>query len=486
MGLLRESMRFAWWACRVNAVASLAPDKVARLQESRLREMLRHAVRYSPFYGKKYRGIDVERCRLADLPVTDKNEIMDNFDEVVTDRRIRRADLERFMADRGNVARLYLDHYPVIHTSGSQGRPVLIVQDPFVIELLFAIQMTRGNAAAKAGPVQAVKRFLQPSRLAVISMKNGFYPQGVVWNHVPAPVRCFLTILRLAPTDADLVERLNEFRPNVLTAYASVLELLALEKDRLRLAPELRQIVSNSETLCARSRRHLETALGARVLDNYSMGECGFLSTGCHSGQGCHIHADWVIVEVVDDRNRPVPPGVAGAKILLTNLANRVQPFLRYEIADCVTMATAPCQCRNWRLPRIDKVEGRASDFFWTCVGGRRRQILSHVFKNAFEHVNEIREWQAVQVRRNRIRVRLEVLPGARLPEARVRRYLEEQLRMFDLQDGLEIAIEKTRRIQPDATTGKIRRMMSRLKPPRPPHLDEVPSRRHADAVALD
>lgn len=437
-----------------------------RLQERHFRDMLRHAAEHSPFYRKKFRHLDVEQCRLEDLPITNKQEMMAHFDDVVTDRLIRRADLEQFMSDTANVPGLYLDRYPVIHTSGSQGQPLLIVLDPLVLELLFSLQLTRGNVNAGVGPVEALRRFVNPSRLAVISMKHGFYPQGVVWTHVPRPVHSFLKILALSPTDVDLVQQLNDFRPNVLTAYASVLELLVLHKDELRLAPDLQQIVSNSETLSERSRRHFEEAFGVPVMDNYSMGECGFLTTGCHTGPGCHIHADWVMVEVVDDQYRPVPPGETGAKILLTNLANRVQPFLRYEICDRVTMATTPCGCRNVNLPRIERVEGRSADFFWVRVAGQQRQLLSHVFKNAFEFVNEIREWQVIQEQRNRLRVRLEMLPGTRLQVERVRRHLDQQLRLFHFDGELDFEFEETARIAPDAATGKIRRVISRVATP--------------------
>lgn len=466
METLYETIRFAWRGCRLNAAASLEPERLLNLQQRRLRDLLRHAVAQSPFYRKKYRGLDIEHCPLEELPITNKVEMMDHFDDVVTDRRIHRDDLEQFMADPDNVPRLYLDKYPVIHTSGSQGQPVLIVQDPFVLELLFALQMTRGNVHDHVGPTVAIKRLLQPSRLAVISMKHGFYPQGVVWSHVPRPVGHFLKLMALSPTDADLVQRLNDFRPNALAAYASVLEMVALHKNELRLAPDLRQVVSNSETLSARSRRHFEEAFGVPVIDNYSMGECGFLTTGCHTDPGCHIHADWAIVEVVDDRCRPVPRGATGTKILLTNLANRVQPFVRYEIADRVTLATTPCSCRNVRLPRIERVEGRSADFFWVRIGGRYRQLLSHVFKNAFEFVNEIREWQVVQEQRNRLRVRVEMLPGERLPVARLRRHLQEQLHLFHFDGELEFDFEEAKRIVPDRDTGKIRRVISLIKPP--------------------
>ena len=37
-------------------------EQVQDAQERRLRALLRHAVAHSPFYRKKYAGIDIERC----------------------------------------------------------------------------------------------------------------------------------------------------------------------------------------------------------------------------------------------------------------------------------------------------------------------------------------------------------------------------------------------------------------------------------------
>jgi hypothetical protein len=41
---------------------------------------------------------------------------------------------------------------------------------------------------------------------------------------------------------------------------------------------------------------------------------------------------DLVVVEVVDEHGRPVPPGAHGHKVRLTSLVSRVQPLLRYEL----------------------------------------------------------------------------------------------------------------------------------------------------------
>jgi len=303
----------------------LSPDRVARLQRQRLESLVRQVVGRSAHYRAKYAGIDLDRLRLEDLPPTSKGELMANFDRAVTDPAITRAGLERFMDDPGNADRLFLDRYVASHTSGSQGQPMLIVQDRRSVELFFGMQMTRGNSEP-ANILQAIRRLIRPKRLAVVTLKRGFYPSATLFQHMPAAARRYVDVLWLSQTDPDVIDRLNAFRPDALTAYAGVLEMLAIEASagRLKLAPELRQVVNNSEALTDRAKARIESALGQHVMNNYATGECPFLSNGCPTDDGAHVNADWAILEVVDDDYRPVPDGTPGAKVLITNLANTV------------------------------------------------------------------------------------------------------------------------------------------------------------------
>src|SRR4051812_43670262 len=95
------------------APSRLPPGRVQEFQQTRLRRLLRHAAEATPFYRAKYRGIDLDRCALADLPTTSKAELMADFDRAVADPAVRRADLERFVDDPANVGRLFLGKYPV-------------------------------------------------------------------------------------------------------------------------------------------------------------------------------------------------------------------------------------------------------------------------------------------------------------------------------------------------------------------------------------
>ena len=485
-------LRFTLRTLALKRAPRRSPGEVLEVQRRRLQTLVRGTIERSPYFRELYRGIDPDRFELADLPPTDKGELMARFDETLTDPSVRRADLERFVDDPSNEGKLFLGRYAASHTSGSQGQPMLMIQEPRLLELLFGIQMSRGSVE-RATPISALKRIACPARLAVVTLKRGFYPSASTFEYMPGVARTYLNVLRLSQTDPDVVDRLNAYRPTILTAYAGVLETLSLEAEagRLRLAPELRQVVNNSEILTDRARARVESAFGHHVLNNYATGECPFLSNGCRTDLGAHVNADWAILEVVDDAYRPVPAGTPGRKVLITNLANTTQPFIRYEIGDVVTMATEPCRCGS-RLPRVERIEGRAADTFWVREGNRSRQVINSVFKNAFDYAREVREWQAVQTDRNRVVVRLELLPGAEFDRPHARNALDRQLGMYGFQGLLEVELEVVPRLAADPKTGKFRRMVSLVGPPEEvgtsastPH-SRTSTRRTADLPPLE
>ncbi len=463
MGIL-QTARFSLDALALSRIPRQSPEQIARLQARRLWRLVRHAVARSPFYREKYRGLDAEHMDLSALPPTNKAELMAHFDGVVTDPSIRQAELERFLEQPENLGRYFLGRYVVSHTSGSQGQPMLLVQESREVELLFSLQMTRGNAAKSVDWLEVSRRLWSPARLAVLSLRPGFYPTASAFAHVPAAVGPYLQIARIFWTDPDWLEQLNTFQPTAITAYAHVLERLALEVGRLRLAPILKQLVNNSEMLTERARARIEAAFGVPVLDNYALGECPFLSNGCPAGAGAHVNADWAILEVVDDAYQPVLPGKPGQKVLITNLANQVQPILRYEVGDIVTLADEPCRCGS-RLPKIAQIAGRASEVFWFWNGSDYEEVLGTVVKNACDYLRGIREWQAVQTEQNHLRVRVEPLPGAVLDVAKTRRLLIQQLELFGLPRGVTIELEVVPVLGPDPATGKFRRIVSLGRP---------------------
>ena len=461
MGLM-HTLRFALRTDRLGKVARWPEPRRDQLARRRLRRLVAFAVARSPFYRRLYRGIDARRCRLEDLPPVTKDMLREHFDEVLTDRLMTHDDLTDFVRYPANLGKWYRGRYAVSHTSGSQGPPLFIVQDQAAIELLFALMSARANAGTRPGLLEGIRRLREPARVAVVALHRGFYPSASAFEFMAAETAPFTSVRWFSVADADLVPRLADFQPHSLVGYASVLESLALEAERLPLR-HLRQIANSSEQLTPRARRRIEAAFGVTVMDHYGTGECLFLSDGCPTDGGAHVNADWAILENVDDDGRPVPPGQPGQKVLVTNLANRVQPFIRYEVPDRIVMATEPCRCGS-RLPRIARIEGRSAEAFWiTGADGRQRPLPGVLFHDAIDHLGDVREWRATQTEPDRIRLELEFVPGPRrdldVPA------LVARLHASGLPERVRVDVELAHGLLPDPRTGKFRRVITHVAP---------------------
>jgi phenylacetate-coenzyme A ligase PaaK-like adenylate-forming protein len=462
--------RLVWTGIREKAVLWKTPEAIQALQQRRLRALVDCARSRSPYYAEQLRGIDPHTAELAQLPILTKAEMMGQFDRFLTDRRLQRSGLEAFMRDPARLSQWYLGKYAVSHTSGTSGMQAYIVQDRRMMELLFALQIMRGSVFTIA-PLDMAKQLMQRTRLAAITIGRGFYPSAVALAYRPPACRTFMNQLWLTHFEPieDVVEQLNRFQPHVLLAYANVLEILAREAlaGRLRLGQQapLRQVINFSEPLSEGANNLVRQAFGLPITNNYALGECMALSTSCPRGHGMHLNADWAILEVVDRRNQPVEPGRPGEKVLMTNLYNHVQPFIRYEVPDVVTLSPTPCPCGN-PLPLIVKVEGRTDELIWIRDGDRFRQIHPYVFVDVLDEYPPLGWYQLIQVERNRLLLRAMAAPGQTIRIDELRGLLDRGFEQYGLAGLVHVDIEITDRIAPDPKSGKLKRITSRLGHP--------------------
>jgi hypothetical protein len=207
----------------------------------------------------------------------------------------------------------------------------------------------------------------------------------------------------------QLVGALNAYQPAFLASYPTVLALLADERAAGRLAIDPVSLWSGGECLPAAVRARIERAFGCGVVDEYGASECLSIAYGCAAGW-LHVNADWVLLEPVDDDRRPTPPGEASRTALLTNLANRVQPVIRYDLGDSVVARPDPCPCGS-PLPAI-RVEGRHDDVVSLIApNGRTVRLLPLALTTVVEEATAVRRFQIVQTASDRLMLRLE--PGA-------------------------------------------------------------------------
>ena len=255
----------------------------------------------------------------------------------------------------------------------------------------------------------------------------------------------------------ELVEELNAFRPASLVGYPTLIRLLTQERmaGRLTIEPEL--VTTEGEWLSPATRAQIEATFHCTVRDTYGASEFLVIASDCGHGW-CHVNSDWVILEPVDRAYLPVPPAQASHTVLLTNLANRVQPIIRYDLGDSVTVSPDPCPCGSL-FPAI-RVEGRRDDIMYVqAADGRMVPLLPLVLGSVAEDTPGVNLFQIIQVDPVTLRVRLETETGA--DRARTWEELHRRLYGYLALQGvpsveIELAPEDP---QSDPVSGKFRQV---------------------------
>jgi putative adenylate-forming enzyme len=390
-----------------------------RMHQSQAERAIRqYAYQCSPFYRRFHAGL--ESHPLSELPILSKATLMENFDDLVTDRSIRLREVEDFLGD--NSLRLYREQYVALATSGSTGRRgVFLFNEKEWLTAVASIARPIGWAGIQPNP-------FRPARTAMVTSTTASHYSARVGLSVSSRLIPTLRLDAAEPLES-MVRRLNQWQPEVLVAYPSILRQLSEEQIQGRLQVPIRHVATSAEVLTAETRKRVTQAWPAKIYDTYGATEYAPIAAECSYGRK-HLFEDGAIIEVVDERGRPVPPGTAGDRILLTIFNRRTQPLIRYEISDMVRPVAGECECgRPFQL--IEAVEGRLEDVLSFPAGnGSGRSISIH--PNTFHRILEnapVTGWQVVQDD-DELRVNLTGLRDAAWRaqiESAVRRLLERE-----------------------------------------------------------
>jgi phenylacetate-coenzyme A ligase PaaK-like adenylate-forming protein len=421
--------------------------------------LVAHAREHSPFYRDLYRDVSPD-AQLGDLPPVRKRALMARFDEWATDRRITRADLERFLADADNIGQPYQRGWTVWTSSGTTGEPGIFVQDASAMSAYDALIMAQADLR-EWGPREIGRWARTGGGGALVVATGAPYPAIAAWRR----------LARLNPALAgsaypitlpqrELVAALNGNPPAFLSTYPTMALLLAIERNARRLAIEPAAIWCGGECLSPFAREAIEQAFDCRVHDEYGAAECFSIGSACALG-AMHCHADWVILEPVDRDGRAVAPGEASHSVLLTNLANWLQPIIRYDLGDSIRVLAEPCACGG-PLPVIE-VQGRSDDVIALAApGGATVAIVPLALEAVVEGVLGAVPFQIVAAGPCQLRLRLRQ-GGEGAPSTRAREACRRALRDYLAEQGLPDVrvIEDPQEPAIDARTGKLRRIVA-------------------------
>jgi len=357
---LFDALRAPLAAWAVGAARWGTPRQLQGLQRQRLAALLEATAPGSRWVRRALAGRDPAEVELAELPVMRKGTRMRHFDAWVADPRLRLPALREFVADPGRIGSAYAGEFMVWESSGSGGEPALFVHDRAAMAVYDALE------AMRRPMLQPWRRWLDPAgmaeRTAFVGATGGHFASTVSFERLrrlhPALADAMRGFSFLLPV-AELVAQLNRYRPTIIATYPTAALLLAEEATAGRLAFAPCEVWTGGEALSEATRGFVERSFGCAVAHSYGASEFLPLASEC-GRHALHLNSDWVLLEPVDRRGRPVPVGAPCHTTLLTNLANHAQPLIRCDLGDRVRFVPDRCACGS-PLPVIE-VQGRCDD----------------------------------------------------------------------------------------------------------------------------
>jgi phenylacetate-CoA ligase len=314
-----------WWGA----------ESLAALQLRQAAELIRYARKFSPFCKDRLAGI----AGAPDAALTPEEFTAIPF---LTREDVQGAKATLFSTE------LPRGHGPAfdLHTTGSSGQPVHVKSTRYssLFNMAVTLRGHRWFGRDLAGTNVTIKVMSgDRGRIDNKSWAAGGTGAGFTYsNRIPVN---------------QLYDWLLADDPHYLLCHPSILQELIHRSLDLGIKPaQLRDVRSMGEILEPGLRALCQREWGVPVRDNYSCEELATLALTCPEHDHLHIQAERVLVEILDDENRPCAPGEAG-RVVVTGLINFATPLIRYELGDRA-VAGAPCPCGRG-LGVIERIIGR-------------------------------------------------------------------------------------------------------------------------------
>lgn len=428
---------------------NLTEEQLKKIQRRRFEQILYHVFDHSPFYRRLYQehGIrrkDIPKLKLHDLPIIEKQIMMENFDDFVCDRSLQRKSLEAFIADPSTHGKLYRGMYQVIHTSGSTGRTGVFVYDIHSWNITKALAMTRVSRS-RINP-------LKKNRLAFLGATDHY--AGISLASDAPGLFYKLLLMSINRPIEELTRRLQQFQPTVFSGYSSSIHIVALEqlKGTLSIAPE--RIICSGDQLTDAMRETIIKAFNVNPVCFYAASESLCMAAECSLHTGLHLFEDWHIFELVNNNFQPEPDGVKGS-LLITTLHNSVQPLIRYQMHDEMTFRRQICDCGT-HYRSIERISGREGDFLWFALPDGKKEFIHPSLIGEF-FVPGLQKFQLVQVRPLHLHMKMVLEGDPATGQMMAKRKLETLLKEKELYNLVKVSTEIVDDIALDQITAKAR-----------------------------
>jgi phenylacetate-CoA ligase len=252
-------------------------------------------------------------------------------------------------------------------------------------------------------------------------------------------------------------KKLISFEPKYFYGYVSMIEEYAkyFKKNQKKSPFNLECIITTSEVLTDYHRRLIENVFSTKIFNEYGCGELGSVAHECENGS-MHIMAENMIVEVLND-NRPCKPGEIG-ELVVTELNNRAMPLIRYKTGDFASISLEPCKCGR-SLPVIENLVGRAYDMVKNKEGKIfHGEFFLYIMEDAKRMNLGVDAFQIIQIDYDKLKIK--VVPGVNYNQV-TEDFIRNRIR-DEFGHDTYIAFDKVAFI-PREKSGKMRIVVNRI-----------------------
>jgi phenylacetate-coenzyme A ligase PaaK-like adenylate-forming protein len=318
----------------------LTREALQAAQLKKFRRLVSFAQEKSPYYQRliEKHGIDPETCVPTDFPVLTKREVIENFDEIVTDRRITRRRIAEFLADSTDPQDLFEGRFHVLHTSGTSGTVGYFVfsHEAWIKGASHVVRVAPLRWRRRTAYVAATRGHFAGSSL-MLTGNHGT-------NHLFFNVRTF----DVGQPLPQLVAGLNAFQPHALSGYAAMLKVLAEAQERGELRIHPHHVGNGGEPLLPELKAYLERIFGVPVMNAYASSEHLYMGLTLPGSDGMTLMEDDLIFELKSDHT------------CVTNLFNEVMPLIRYRMDD--VLVPDESGVNRYPFKKVKSVIGRYED----------------------------------------------------------------------------------------------------------------------------
>jgi putative adenylate-forming enzyme len=365
-------------------------NDILKYQESRIRNRVRFVTARSEFYRRHYSGCDTSD--IWNLPVTGKTIMMENLSRFNT-CGLEKDEIMKFCleAERTRDFTKRLKGVNVGMSSGTSGNKGVEITSKNEENLMRAAFFARFSFPKK-----------QKINLAFILRVTSPAFTLNRFGHK-------LNYIGQLDSIENIVKKLSDQQPNIISAPPSMLKILAREAEEGRLAVHPLKLVSYAEVLYPDVREYLRRVFNCEVHEIYKCSE-GAIAITCKYGN-LHVNEDLVAIQLVNRDGSPTTPGDPCHKLIITDLHKSTLPIIKYELNDIITLSTGRCRCGS-HFKVIEKIQGRADDLFWGLrKTDRSRHFIyqDYISRTIISVSDKIEEFQAIQKDYEHLVLRIEL-----------------------------------------------------------------------------